>query len=121
MGSAPSEILRRWRSRAFELITSTVILGELARVFTRPYFVRRLSDEERDRVLSLLRAQATTVRITRNVHDVATHPEDDAVLATAASAAADYLVTGDRQLCALGAFEGTLIVTPRQFLGIVGE
>jgi len=50
---------------------------------------------------------------------MATHPEDDLILATAASARADYLVTGDRQLLALGTFEEIAIVTPRAFLDLL--
>ena len=51
-----------------------------------------------------------------NVSGVASHPEDDLVLATAISGAAEYLVTGDRQLLALGTFRDIRIVTARQFL-----
>jgi uncharacterized protein len=50
------------------------------------------------------------------VSGVASHPEDDLILATAASGAADYLVTGDRQLLALGTFYEVRIVSARQFL-----
>ena len=35
------------------------------------------------------------------------------MLATAVSAAADYLVTGDKQLQRLGGYQGVAIVTPR--------
>ena len=47
---------------------------------------------------------------------VATHPEDDLVLATAVSAQADYLVTRDRQLLKLGSYQGVAIVSPTEFL-----
>jgi predicted nucleic acid-binding protein len=50
------------------------------------------------------------------VQGVASHPEDGLVLATAVSAKADYLVTGDSQLQRLGQFEGEAIVPPRTFL-----
>lgn len=42
--------------------------------------------------------------------------EDDLILATAASANADYLITGDRGLQQLGTYAGTKILSPRQFL-----
>jgi predicted nucleic acid-binding protein len=47
---------------------------------------------------------------------VATHPEDDLVLATAISAKAEYLVSGDTKLQRLGTYEGVKIVSPREFL-----
>ncbi len=57
--------------------------------------------------------------ITVTVQGVASHPEDDLILATAVSARADYLVTGDRQLLALGTFQGVQIVSPRDFVAIL--
>jgi predicted nucleic acid-binding protein len=41
---------------------------------------------------------------------------DDLILATALSAQADYLVTGDSQLQGLGAYRGVAIISPREFL-----
>jgi uncharacterized protein len=47
-------------------------------------------------------------------------PKDDVIVATAVKAGADYLVTGDRHLLTLGEHEGIGIVTPRQFLDLMG-
>jgi predicted nucleic acid-binding protein len=69
----------------------------------------------------LLEQQTTSTRIAHEVRGVATHPEDDLILATASSARADYLVTGDRQLQRLASYAGTKIVSPRQFLDILEE
>jgi hypothetical protein len=44
---------------------------------------------------------------------VATHPEDDLILATALSGAADYLITGDSKLQKLGTFQSVTILSPR--------
>ncbi len=54
--------------------------------------------------------------MTISVQGVATHPEDDLILATAVSGGAQYLVTGDRQLLKLGNYQGVQIVTARDFL-----
>ena len=53
------------------------------------------------------------------VRGVATHPEDDYILATAVSGSADYLVTADAQLLKLGVFQDVQIVTPAAFLNIL--
>jgi predicted nucleic acid-binding protein len=66
--------------------------------------------------LALLRRRGILVPITATVQGVATHPEDDLVLATVVSAGAHYLVTGDTKLQDLGAFEGVTILSPRAFL-----
>lgn len=43
-------------------------------------------------------------------------PDDDVVLATAAAAKADAIVTGDRDLLVLEAYQDVRILSPRQFL-----
>jgi predicted nucleic acid-binding protein len=68
-----------------------------------------------------LESELVSIQITVEVHGLATHPEDDLILATEASARADHLVTGDRQLLALGSHAGALIVSPRQFLTVLQE
>jgi putative PIN family toxin of toxin-antitoxin system len=78
------------------------IYTELANTFDDAYFRRRLSDVERATFLSALRQEAVTAPITVQVQGIATHPEDDLILATAVSAQAEYLVTGDSKLQELG-------------------
>jgi len=59
------------------------------------------------------------VPITVEVRGVATHPEDDLVIATAVNAGADYLVTGDKELLAVGAYQSVTIRNPRAFLELL--
>jgi putative PIN family toxin of toxin-antitoxin system len=117
----PGALLAAWRAARFTLITSEHILGELARTFDEPYFGRHLTPEQRVNNIALLRAEAAVVPLTVIVHGVATHPEDDLVLATALSARADYLVTGDRQLRAVSPFRAVIICTPREFLDFLAR
>ncbi len=91
------------------------ILLELERTLQTPYFRRRLSSQDIAEALTLLRDEATPTSITTHVTGVATHPEDDLILATAVSAQADYLITGDLQLQRLGAYEGVTILSPALF------
>ena len=57
--------------------------------------------------------------LTAEVRGVATHSEDDLVLATAVSAKVDYLVSGDKTLQCVRAYEGVTIVSPREFRDII--
>jgi putative PIN family toxin of toxin-antitoxin system len=117
--STPGELPRRWRAKTFTLVVSEPILVKLARVFSYPYFTRRLSTGEIADVFVGLRAQALIQPITVEASGVATHPQDDVILATAVSAQAPYLVTGDKPLLERRAFRGTLLLSPRQFLEIL--
>jgi uncharacterized protein len=111
-----SNIVDAWRSGQFRVIVSSPILDELARTFQKPYFRRYLTDTQSSRFLKLLRKRAAVSPITVSVHGVATHPEDDVILATAVSAKVDYLVTGDSKLERVGTYQGVAILSPRRFL-----
>lgn len=117
--STPGAIWRRWRQREFAMIVSTALIAEVERALRNPYFIARVSPELSAQAVASLRIDAIQMAITVEVSGVATHPEDDLVLAAAVSAAADYLVTGDKQLQKLGSFEGVSIVAPRDFLTII--
>jgi putative PIN family toxin of toxin-antitoxin system len=117
--SIPGGLVCAWRAGAFSLVVSEHILSELTRTLATPYFRTRLSLGQVARAQRLLRRRATIVSLTAQVTGVATHPEDDLVLATAVSGKAQYLVTGDRKLQELGSYEGVRIVSPRAFLDIL--
>jgi putative PIN family toxin of toxin-antitoxin system len=118
-GGVPDRILRRWKEGQFRLIVSSHLLAEVGNTLEKPYFRSRLSESSVQQALLLLRIEARTTLLTNVVSGVATHPEDDSVLATAVSASCDYLVTGDRQLQHLGSYQGVRIVSPREFLTLV--
>jgi putative PIN family toxin of toxin-antitoxin system len=117
--STPGELVRRWRAQAFTLVVSEHILTELADTLTDPYFTRRLSASEIADALDSLRLDGVMQPITVDVTSVASHAEDDVVLATALSARAKYLVTGDKRLRERVAYRGTLLVSPRRFLAVL--
>ncbi len=55
------------------------------------------------------------------VVDVSPDPDDNYLLAIAAADAADFLVTGDkRDLLGIAVYEGTKILTVRDFLAVHG-
>jgi predicted nucleic acid-binding protein len=116
----PALILDAWRTRLFTLVLSEPILTEVARALAKPYFAAYISPEEAAADLVLLRQQAEIVALTVRVSGVATHPADDLLLATAASAGVDYLVTGDGPFRRrVPTYKGVTLVSPREFLAIL--
>src|SRR3989344_294816 len=113
----PSQILDAWRLGQFELITSEHIINELYRTFQKPYFQNHISADDMISFIDLLQNESTITPITTKVSGVAVHPEDDIILATAVSAKADYLVTGDvRLLQKVGStFREVKLVNPIDF------
>jgi putative PIN family toxin of toxin-antitoxin system len=117
----PGQLLAAWRRGLYVLVVSDHILTELARTFRRPYFSRRLSPTQQATNLTLLQHQASRIDLTVSVSGVASHPEDDLILATARSGHAEYLVTGDERLRKrVGpTYQGITIASPQEFLNIL--
>ncbi|HKS71183.1 MAG TPA: hypothetical protein VJQ45_12220 [Ktedonobacterales bacterium] len=53
------------------------------------------------------------------VAGVATHPEDDVIVATASAASADYVVTDDKHLRNVGIYGGTRIISTAEFAALL--
>jgi uncharacterized protein len=118
----PALLLHQWRAGRFRLIISDYIEEELRKTLAQPYFKRRISSEDQELFLILLSKFAEHVAIRRRVAGVATHPEDDPILATALSARADYLVTGDLRLQRrVPTFQGIPLVLAADFLDILNR
>lgn len=114
----PGQILNAWHAGQFELVTSEYILNELVRTLQKPYFQKHIGITEINSYIDLIQNEATVTPITNTVRAIATHPEDDFILATAVSANANYLVTGDKHfLKKVGhIYQKVKLVTPTQFL-----
>ena len=105
-----------WREGRFELLTSPGQLDELMRVTRYPKIRERLAPALAGRLINELRDVAVTVKNLPTV-TVSPDPHDDYLLAIAATGSADFLLTGDkRDLLALRLYEGTKIITVRDFL-----
>jgi putative PIN family toxin of toxin-antitoxin system len=118
-GTTLAEVIDRWMSDEYDVVLSQAILTELHRTFANPYFTGRLSIQERTEYLALVSQHALLIPITATVQSIATHPEDDVVLATAESANASYLVTGDRKLQGLSSYKNIRILSPAAFLAVL--
>ncbi|GAN82248.1 putative toxin-antitoxin system toxin component, PIN family [Acidocella aminolytica] len=116
--SLPAHLIVLWRQGRFDLLTSAGQLDELRRVTRYPKIRERLAPALAGRLINELRDLAVVVN-DRPVISVSPDPNDDYLLAIAAAGAADFLVTGDkRDLLALRLYEGTKIVTVRDFLAL---
>ena len=113
---APAEILVAWTDCAFDLVLSEHILAGLERAWQKPYFQRRLTNDDIQRILDVFRAEVVIVAPAPIVHGVAADVEDDLVLDTALAGHASYLVTGDNHLRNLVAYGPVTILSPREFL-----
>lgn len=121
MESTPGEVMRRWHARAYTVVTSEHLIGEVTRTLADPFFRSRVPESESTSAIQALRQDAEVVLLTEQIVGEATHAEDDLVLATAISANADALVTGDRQLQRLETFRGVKILSPASFIELLDQ
>jgi putative PIN family toxin of toxin-antitoxin system len=114
--SLPAHLILLWREGRFDMLTSAEQLDELMRVTRYPKIRERLAPALAGRLVNELRDIAFSVPDLPTVTACA-DPADNYLLALASAGAADFLVTGDkRDLIGLKLYEGTKIVTVRDFL-----
>ena len=120
--SPVTRVIDAWLCDArFVVLVSEEMLDELDRAFRKPYFTRRLGPALREAYLALIRSAAFVIDVHTRVRGVATHPEDDAILATAVDGEANYLVTGDRALLALGSYRDVRIIRARELVELIAD
>jgi len=112
--SVPGQAVRM-ATHEGQLLASDATLEELADVLSRPKFDSYVTLEERQAFMLLFGRIVEHVPITRRVR-LCRDPKDDAVLELALNGGADLIITGDRDLLALGAFENRRILTPAAYL-----
>lgn len=114
---SPRALLDKARTRELELFTSIALLAELEDVLRRPKLALRLASADvnsRDLVLGY--AALATVVQPGTLPVIADDPDDDAVLACAAAARADMIVTGDSYLLDQREYLGIAVVTAAELL-----
>jgi len=114
--SLPAHLVLLWREGRFDLLTSAAQIDELMRVTRYPKIRERLSPALAGRLINEIRDLA--IPLTElPVVTASPDPHDNYLLAMAEAGSAGFLVTGDkRDLLALRFFEGTKIITVREFL-----
>jgi putative PIN family toxin of toxin-antitoxin system len=111
-GGRLSEILEVAVAGSVELYISEPILEELRGVLTRKF---QWSAERAQLAADTLRRFCRLITPRHSLR-VATDPDDDRILECALEARAEVIISGDRDLLALGAFGDMPIMGPGRFL-----
>lgn len=121
---SPQVILRAWKRSAFVLVTSSQLIEEFSDVLHRPNIRKKyhISESEIEKILWLLCLKSFLVEPEPIQSIPVRDAKDVMVLATALSGAANYLVTGDKDLLVLqdnSEISGLIIVTVKMFLSVL--
>jgi len=109
-----AKILEAWERRLFTLVVCEELVTELRDVASRPFFHAKL----RAGVAEVL---ATSIQDLSSFCEdlplgpMAPDPKDSYLLALAEAGLADFLVTGDKAILALGSHKTTKIISARAF------
>jgi putative PIN family toxin of toxin-antitoxin system len=123
-GGSIRSIFHAFVADRFTLLLPERLIDELiTSVQTKLRLSKHISAEQMNRFTALLRLMAEQVsEIEAPIPAVTRDPDDDYVLAYALVGAADYLVTGDKDLLVLiGQISGLEILTPAQFAELLTQ
>ncbi|GBC95460.1 hypothetical protein HRbin16_01249 [bacterium HR16] len=114
LGGRLGAIVDAWRTGKFTLIVSEPIVREYVAVLQRPKF--GIAAEELTATIDYLFKKAEFVSPAQVIDAVHDDPSDNKFLEAAVEGNADFIVSGDTHLLALGTFRDIAIVSGRDFI-----
>jgi putative PIN family toxin of toxin-antitoxin system len=112
-GGTPEDVFRLCLEERIELITSSPLLAEFARILTDKF---GWAADRAEHAVALVAGLATVVHPTDHLEVVSADPDDDRVLEAAAEGGAQVICSGDRHLLRLGEWQGVPILSPARLL-----
>jgi uncharacterized protein len=117
----PAEIMRRLQRDAFEFLVSEPILAEYRRALGYPKVQARhgLDNFALHGVIESLRVLAELIDPPTGVEVVDNDPDDNKFLACAVGGSADYIISGDRAVLAVGEYRGIRVLSAAVFIALL--
>lgn len=117
-GGPPARLVAAWRGGEFELVVSDFVIDELARTWRHLAPRLKFTPTDVEDFLDVLRLRAEVMQIDAAMLSQAAlagmrDPNDLPILAMLLGSAADFIVTGDKDLLALAA--AYPIISPAEF------
>jgi len=107
-----SAILTRARKKEFELFICPKILEEFKKILSEKLKAPQNLIKE---ALDIILEASKEIYSVENIQGICRDQDDDQIISCAASAKADYLVSGDKDLLEMATFKGIKIISPRAF------
>jgi uncharacterized protein len=118
--SNPALILTLCLEGSLTVCLSETIWQEYRGVLRREKF-RGLDQESIEKLLPVIKQQALWVFPRIPINILSSDPADNKFLECALESQADYLITGNTKHFPLKKFHGTRIITPRDFIDLIGK
>lgn len=116
-----ARIIDLWRDHKFILAASDHIINEIHRVLKYPHITKKykLDLKKISNLINLLEQEAIVVTGSEDLNIIKEDPDDNQILLCAVKSRADYIVSGDKVLLALGDYQGIKILRPVDFLRVL--
>jgi putative PIN family toxin of toxin-antitoxin system len=115
----PGGVVRLGLQRRYEIVVCPRLFAELEDVLRRPAFRRYFTDDEAVEFGAALSGSSHEATDPVNVEPISRDPDDDYLVALAASVGAERVVTGDPDLLEVDA-PAVPVVSPATFLDELG-
>jgi uncharacterized protein len=113
-------LLDAWERRLFTLVACDELIAEFREVSSRPFFKARLRASRVEVLAAGLRHFSFFCEDPPS-GPIAPDPKDSYLLALAEESAAEFLVTGDKELQSLGHHKSTRIISPAAMIQLLEE
>ena len=117
-GVTLSRLIVHWEKETFTYLTSPPIIEELKEVLKRPHLREKMVADPQP-LIDIVEADTEQIDGELVLEGVCRDPKDDIFIACAVEGAADYIVTGDKDLLDLGQYQGIKIVRPGEFVALL--
>jgi len=116
MGKELGKLKPMLRSGQVQLVLSPILLDEFKAVVGRPHLRKYFSPAAVDRFIALVSRTGLLAADVPPPGTVSRDPKDDYLLMLAATSGAAMLVTGDKDLLAIGNFKKVRIIRPSELM-----
>lgn len=119
----PGQIIDAWRAQQFVLVTSPQLLAEIQEVLLRPSILQLLHKTPSE-VVSFIQTLNQKTYVTEGSLEITVlkdDPDDNMILACAEEGVATHLVTGNKKHFPFTDYKGIQIVSPKEFLSVLGK
>jgi putative PIN family toxin of toxin-antitoxin system len=111
-------VVEHLKTDSFQLIFPAQLLLEIRRVATNPKL--GISENDTADLLRLISTKGSLVE-PEEIQTICRDRSDDVYLACASVANCDFVVTGDNDLLSIGSYQSTSIISPSDFLTVIGS
>ena len=117
----PKRVIDGWQRGTFDVLITSAILDEIGRVLRYPRIVKRHKQVEPaiQRFLKLLEDKAITVEPGEELGVVKDDESDNRYLECAVAGKAQFVISGDNHLLAIGEYRSIVILSPAAFVAAI--